>query len=77
MGKLSDLLFAGQKQAAKSLVRWKLQKEGKPLPDEKTLDQICTSTVDEANKILKKRGRNIWEEAKHAAREFKEGKSSD
>jgi len=77
MGKFSKLFLDKEKDLAKSVLRWKMQKEGKAVPDEETMSRVSNSVVEEANEIIKRRGKNILEEFKSAAREFKKGMNSD
>ena len=77
MGRFRKLFLDKEKELAKSVLRWKLQKEGKPLPDEDTMARVSGTVVEEANEIIKQRGKNILEEFKSAAREFKKGMNSD
>ena len=55
---------------AKSILRWKLQKEGSPIPDERELDVAASRLLDEAREIAKKRGMTWLEILKEEARQF-------
>ncbi len=55
---------------AKSILRWKLQKEGSPLPDDSELDAAALRLLDEARKIARKRGKKVLDILKEEAREF-------
>lgn len=61
---------------AKSILRWKLQKEGSPLPDDRELDAAALSLLDEARKIARKRGKKVLDILKEEAREFFSSKST-
>jgi|GEM_PF-675999 len=73
MSKWKNALLNAEKGLARSVLKWKLQKEGKPMPSEEQLDLASARTVEEANRIFKERGKNILDEAKRAAQEFKNG----
>ncbi|MBI4775172.1 MAG: hypothetical protein HY788_13535 [Deltaproteobacteria bacterium] len=77
MRNFRKLFLDKEKDLAKSLLRWKMQKEGKPAPDEETISRVSGTVVEEANEIIKRRGKNILEEFKSAAREFKKGMKSE
>jgi hypothetical protein len=53
---------------AKSILRWKLQKEGFPLPENSDLDVAASRLLDEAREIAKKRGINLLDILKEEAR---------
>jgi hypothetical protein len=53
---------------AKSILRWKLQKEGSPPPDNGDLDAAASRLLDEARKIAKKRGMNLLDILKEEAK---------
>ena len=55
---------------AKSILRWKLQKEGTPIPDDSELDVAASRLLDEAREIAKKRGMTLLEILKQEARQF-------
>ena len=54
----------------KSILRWKLQKEGSPIPDDSELDVAASRLLDEAREIAKKRGMTLLEILKEEARQF-------
>jgi len=55
---------------AKSILRWKLQKEGSPPPENSDLDFAASRLLDEAREIAKKRGMNLLDILKEEARRF-------
>ena len=55
---------------AKSILRWKLQKEGSPIPDNSDLDVAASRLLDEAREIAKKRGITLLDILKEEARQF-------
>jgi hypothetical protein len=54
----------------KSILRWKLQKEGSPIPDDSELDVAASRLLDEAREIAKKRGMTLLDILKEEARQF-------
>ena len=61
---------------AKSILRWKLQKEGSPMPDDSALDLAASRLLDEAREIAKKRGVTLLEILKEEARQFFNSRSA-
>jgi hypothetical protein len=55
---------------ARSILRWKLQKEGRPLPAEDELDDAASRLLDKARKIARKSGKNLFDILKEEAKEF-------
>ena len=55
---------------AKSILRWKLQKEGSPIPDNSDLDVAASRLLDEAREIAKKKGMTLLDILKEEARQF-------
>ena len=55
---------------AKSILRWKLQKQGSPIPDNSDLDVAASRLLDEAREIAKKRGITLLDILKEEARQF-------
>jgi hypothetical protein len=80
MKKLIDKLLShiqeGELKLAKSILRWKFQKERKPVPGEEELNLAAKRFLDEARKIAGKRGKNLYEILKEEAREFFDSKPS-
>lgn len=60
---------------AKSILRWKLQKEGQPIPNDSELDAAASRLLEEARKISKQRGKKLLDVLKEEAREFFDSKS--
>ncbi len=72
MKELKDLFKKGEQEITKSLLKWKIAKEGKTgAVDEKVLDRAAENLVDQTHEVLKRRGRNILKELKEASRELK------
>lgn len=73
MGEIKDLFKKGEQGLAKSLLKWKLSKEGKNVEGkEAEFDRAAGELVNAANSIIKKHGKNIVNEFKEAARELKD-----
>ena len=74
MKKLVNSLFDHLRQSelrlAKSILRWKLQKEGSPLPDDAELNMAASQLLDEAREIARKRGKKLLDVLKEEAKEF-------
>lgn len=66
---LKDIARNTENRVAASILRWKHKKEGKPIPDKKELEMQSLQITDEANRIISRRGRNIWNALKKAYRE--------
>lgn len=59
-----------EKDLTKGLIKWRIKRGGLPPADEETLDKSSERVVDEAHKIVKKRGKTVLEELKQAKKEF-------
>jgi len=74
MKKLVNSVFNHLRQSelrlAKSILRWKLQKEGSPIPDNSDLDVAASRLLDEAREIAKKRGMTLLDILKEEAKQF-------
>ncbi len=66
--------FDHEKKLAKSLLKRKLSKDGKPVPNEHVLDKKAENLIGGVHNILKERGQNIFRELKEAAKELREKK---
>ena len=49
----------GELKLAKSILRWRLQKEGSPPLENSDIDAAASRLLDEAREIAKKRGMNL------------------
>jgi len=79
MKNLADSFLTRLRQSelklVKSILRWKFQKEGSPIPDESELDASASRLLDEAREIARKRGKNLLDILKEEAKEFFDSKS--
>jgi hypothetical protein len=67
---LFDHLREGELRLAKSILRWKLQKEDSPLPEDGELNMAASQLLDEAREIARKRGKKLLDVLKEEAKEF-------
>jgi hypothetical protein len=79
MKKLTDSVLHHLRQSelrlAKSILRWKLQKQGQPIPNDSELDAAASRLLAEAREISKQRGKKLLDVLKEEAREFFDSKS--
>ena len=61
---------AVEKDFTKGLMKWRIRRGGLPPADEETLDKSSERVVDEAHRIVKKRGKTVIDELKQARQEF-------
>lgn len=61
---------AVEKDFTKGLIKWRIKRGDLPPADEETLDKSSERVVDEAHRIVKKRGKTVLEELKQAKKEF-------
>ena len=57
--KAKDWFKGRQKNLARSVIRYKLTKDGGQVPNDASLDASAEKVVEEANRILKSKGRDI------------------
>ena len=51
-------------RVARSILRWKYRREGKPTPSDQKLEKDSTQVAHRAHNVIAKRGRNVWNELK-------------
>ena len=49
---------------ARSILRWKYKKEGRPVPLESQLEIHSRQVADRAHDVIKRTSRNVWAEMK-------------
>lgn len=59
-----------EKGLTKGLIRWRIKRGGLPPADEETLEKSSDRVVDEAHRIIQRRGRTVLQELKQAKKEF-------
>ena len=72
---LLNRLRQSELKLAKSILRWKLQKESTLVPDDTQLEVAASRLLDEAREIAKKRGKTLLEILKEEARQFFDSRS--
>ena len=65
-----DRLRQSELTLAKSILRWKFQKEGRPPPEDGELDMAASRVLDEAREIARKTGKNLFDILKEEAKEL-------
>ncbi len=61
---IKRVLGRAEQGITRSIIRWKYKKEGKPLPQDDSIDDHSREVVDQAHRIIAKRGKVIWKELK-------------
>ena len=67
---LGKKIRSAEKELTKGLIKWRFKRAGQVPPDEETLDRGSEKVVDEAHRVIKERGKNIFDEFKQAKKEF-------
>ncbi len=49
---------------AKSILRWKYKKEGRPVPVDHQLENDSRQVADRVHKVIARRSKNVWKELK-------------
>ena len=62
-----------QIQAAARFLRWRYEKEGREVPPQDELERRADHLVEEARRIGKRTGRNVFEILKELVRDLKKG----
>ena len=79
MKKLADSVLNHLRQSelrlAKSILRWKLQKDDQTIPNDSELDAAASRLLEEAREIAKQRGKKLLDVLKEEAKEFFDSKS--
>jgi len=68
---IAKALRSAEKELTKGLLKWRLKRTGRPVPDERQLEQGSEQIVDRVHNVVKKRSRNILEEFRRAKKEFR------
>ena len=68
---LKKLAKETEVKLTESILRLKHSKDGGKMPDRKKLEHQSRLITDQANKILSRRGKTIWNEIKSAYRKSK------
>ncbi|MCP4681003.1 MAG: hypothetical protein GY864_01555 [Desulfobacterales bacterium] len=51
-------------RVARSILRWKYKKEGKPVPFDSRLESQSEYIADQAHQVIARRGKSVWKELK-------------
>jgi hypothetical protein len=62
--RIKRIMEQAETRAAKSLLRWKYQKEGKAVPVDTQLDSESRRVAEQATEVIARRGKNIFNELK-------------
>lgn len=66
---LKKLALQTEARLAESLLKWKYRKEGKEAPEEERVRRDSEQVAEQANRVLSKRGKRVWDELKKAYRQ--------
>jgi hypothetical protein len=69
-------LHQGELDLAKSILRWKIRKEGRAAPPDKELEAAAANLLEEAREIARRRGKSLYEILKEEAKGFFRAKDS-
>ena len=75
-----DIKKAAKKAETKvteAILKWKYNTDGQKIPDKESLEQQSRVITDQANKILSRRGKSLWNEIKEIYRKNKTTKGED
>ena len=70
---LKNLARHTETRLAESLLRWKRRREGKEEPDDERIRLESERVAEDANRILTRRGKRVWDELKKAYRPSDQG----
>jgi rubrerythrin len=65
---LKSLARESEVKLARSILKWKLKREGRPVPVDEQLDQHSQDIVAKANDVLSKGGKRVWGELRNVYR---------
>jgi len=74
---LGKKIRAAERGLAKKLIRWSMQRKGRPLPPEEVMDRASGEVVEEAHRVLGRAGKNILAELKETKEAFKKAYHED
>jgi len=69
-------LHQGELNLAKSILRWKIRKEGRADPPDKELEAAAANLLEEAREIARRRGQSLYEILKEEAKGLFRSKDS-
>lgn len=59
---IQEALDRMERGITRSIIRWKYKKDNRPLPQDEFIEDQSRYVVDEAHRIVSKRGKRIWNE---------------
>jgi hypothetical protein len=71
---LKKIAKTSEIKMAESILRWKHKKEGRPLPDQESMEQQSKQVAERAHKALARSGKSIWNGLKKA---YKNGRKKE
>jgi hypothetical protein len=69
-------LHQGELNLAKSILRWKIRKEGRVEPRDEELEAAAANLLEEAREIARRRGKSLYEILKEEAKGLFRSKDS-
>jgi hypothetical protein len=69
-------LHQGELNLAKSILRWKIRKEGRADPPDEELAAAAANLLEEAREIARRRGKSLYEILKEEAKSLFRSKDS-
>ena len=69
-------LHQGELNLAKSILRWKIRKEGRAEPPDEELEAAAANLLEEARGIARRRGKSLYEILKEEAKGLFRSKDS-
>ena len=69
---LKKLVKDTEVKLTESILRWKHSREGKEIPDRQSLERQSRIITEQANEILSRRAKSIWNEIKKSYRKGRE-----
>jgi hypothetical protein len=65
---LKSLARLTEVKFARSILRWKLKREGRPIPVDEQLAQHSKDIVEKANAVLMQGGKRVWDDLRQVYR---------
>ncbi len=72
--KAKNWLKNRQKDIARSVIKYKLTKDGEQIPDDASLDASASKVIDEANRIVKAKSKDVLAGAADRVSKFRRKK---
>jgi hypothetical protein len=65
---LKSLARETEVKLARSILKWKLKREGRPIPVQEQLDRHSQDIVEKANDVLAQGGKRVWDDLRQVYR---------